>query len=77
MATGSGSVRPAGEVLRLRNSTMIENIRSREDPAWRERVEWQQVQTRLGPLFGDSANPLELMLEHARQLNEALPEPDR
>ena len=77
MAMSSGSVRPAGEVLRLRNFTMIENIRRSEDSAWRERVERQQVQTRLGPLFGDSANPLELMFEYARNHNEALPEPDR
>lgn len=56
---------------------MIENIRRSEDPAWRERVERQQVQTRLGPLFGDSADPLELMFEYARTLKEALPESDR
>ena len=39
----SGSARSAGEVLRLRNLTMIENIRRTEDPAWREWVEPQQV----------------------------------
>jgi integrase len=38
----SGSARPVGEVLRLRNLTMIENIRRAEDPAWRERRERQQ-----------------------------------
>ena len=73
----SGSARSAGEVLRLRNLTMIENIRRTEDPAWRERLERQQVLTRLGRLFGGSANPLEAMHEYARTLKETLPEPDR
>ena len=77
MAKSSGSARPAGEALRLRNFTMIENIRRSEDPAWRERVERQQVLTRLGRLFGGSANPLEAMYEYARSLKEAMAEPDR
>ena len=38
----------AGEVLRLRNLVMIENIRRAEDPAWRDRLERQQVLARLG-----------------------------
>ena len=33
----------AGEVLRLRNLVMIENIGRAEDPAWRDRLERQQV----------------------------------
>ena len=73
----NGSARSAGEVLRLRNLTVIENIRRTEDPAWREWVEPRQVLTRLGRLFGDSANPLEAMYEYARTVKEALPEPDR
>jgi hypothetical protein len=39
-------------VLRLRNLAMIENIRRAEDPAWRERLEQQQVLARLGRMFG-------------------------
>jgi hypothetical protein len=35
-----------GGVLRLRNLAMIENIRRAEDPAWRERLERQQVVAR-------------------------------
>ena len=73
----NGSARSAGEVLRLRNLTLIENIRRTEDPAWREWVEPRQVLTRLGRLCGDSANPLEAMYEYARTVKEALPEPDR
>jgi hypothetical protein len=33
----------SGGVMRLRNLAMIENIRRAEDPAWRERLEQQQV----------------------------------
>ena len=73
----SRSARSAGEVLRLRNLTVIENIRRTEDPAWREWVEPQQVLTRLGPLCGDSAKAHEAMYEYARTVKGALPEPDR
>ena len=62
----NGSARPVGEVLRLRNLAMIENIRRAEDPAWRERLERQQVLARLGRLFGGSVNPLEAMSDYAR-----------
>jgi hypothetical protein len=31
---------------------MIENIRRAEDPAWRERLERQQLVARLGRMFG-------------------------
>ena len=48
----------AGGVLRLRNLAMIENIRRAEDPAWRERLERQQVVARLGRLFAGGENPL-------------------
>ena len=36
----------SGGVLRLRNLAMVENIRRAEDPAWRERLERQQVVAR-------------------------------
>ena len=72
-----GSARPVGEVLRLRNLAMIENIRRAEDPAWRERLERQQVLARLGRLFGGSVNPLDAMQEHARTLEEARAGSDR
>ena len=62
----------SGGVLRLRNLTMIENIRRAEDPAWRERLERQQVVARLGRLFGRSENPLEAMHDHAAALKEEL-----
>jgi hypothetical protein len=42
----------SGGVLRLRDPAMIENIRLAEDPAWRERLERQQVVARLGRMFG-------------------------
>jgi hypothetical protein len=42
----------SGGVLRLRNLAMIENIRRAEDPAWRERLEQQQILARLGRMFG-------------------------
>ena len=71
----SGSARPVGEVLRLRNLTMIENIRRAEDLAWREQLEQleqQQVLARLSRLFGGSVSPLDAMHEHASTLEEAL-----
>ena len=58
----------AGEVLRLRNLVMIENIRRAEDPAWRDRLERQQVVARLGQRFGRGANPLEAMPDYADRL---------
>jgi hypothetical protein len=39
-------------VLLLRNLAMIENIRRAEDPAWRERLQRQQVVARLARMFG-------------------------
>jgi hypothetical protein len=72
MSNGSGH--PAGEILRLRNLAMIENIRRAEDPASHERLERQQVLARLGRLFGGSANPLEAMHEHAHTLQAMLAE---
>src|SRR5688572_10930885 len=72
-AMSNASARPVGEVLRLRNLAMIENIRRAEDPAWRERLERQQVLARLGRVFGGSANPLEAMHEHACTLQATLP----
>ncbi len=64
--------RPACEVLRLRNLAMIENIRRAEDPAWRDRLEQQQVVARLGRMFGHSENPLEALLDHAYARQEEL-----
>lgn len=57
-------------MLRLRNLAMIENIRRAEDPAWRERLERQQVVARLGRLFGRVENPLQAMHDHAATLKE-------
>ena len=68
----NGSSRRPGEVLRLRNLAMVENIRRAEDPAWREWLERQQVVVRLGRRFGREANPLEGMLEHAHALKDEL-----
>jgi hypothetical protein len=51
---------------------MIENIRRAEDPAWRDRLERQQVVARLGLLFGRNENPLEALLEHAYARREEL-----
>jgi hypothetical protein len=68
----SGTARPVGKVLRLRNLAMIENIRRAEDPAWRDRLERQQALARLGRLFGGSAHPLEAMHEHADRLGQEL-----
>jgi hypothetical protein len=59
-------------VLRLRNLAMIENIRRAEDPAWRERLEQQQVLARLGRTFGRVVNPLQAMQDHAEALKEEL-----
>jgi hypothetical protein len=72
----SESARRVGEVLRLRNLAMIENIRRAEDPAWRERLERQQVLARLGRMFGGGPSPLEAMHEHTRTL-KALAGSDR
>jgi hypothetical protein len=66
------SDRRGGLVLRLRNLAMIENIRRAEDPAWRERLERQQVVARLGRLFGRGENPLQAMHDHAAALQEEL-----
>ena len=68
----SGSARPLGEVLRLRNLAMLENIRRAEDPVWRERLERQQVLARLGRLFGRSTHPLEAMADYADRLRQEL-----
>jgi hypothetical protein len=51
---------------------MIENIRRAEDPAWRERLERQQVVARLGRMFGGADNPLQAMLDDADALREEL-----
>jgi hypothetical protein len=59
-------------VLRLRNLAMVENIRRAEDPAWRERLERQQVVARLGRMFGRVENPLDAMHDHAGALKEEL-----
>jgi hypothetical protein len=58
----------SGGVLRLRNLAMIENIRRAEDPAWRERLERQQVIARLGRMFGRAEDPLQAMHDHAQAL---------
>ena len=68
----SGSARPVGEALRLRNLTMIENIRRAQDPAWRERLERQQVMARLCRLFGGSVNPPDAMSDYADGLQHEL-----
>ena len=62
----------SGGVLRLRNLAMVENIRRAEDPAWRERLEQQQVLARLGRVFGRVENPLEAMHDHADAVREEL-----
>lgn len=62
----------SGEVLRLRNLAMIENIRRAEDPAWRDRLERQQVVARLGRMFGGAESPLQALLDHADALKEEL-----
>ena len=62
----------SGAVLRLRNLAMIENIRRAEDPAWRERLELQQVLARLGRMFDRVENPLQAMQDHAEALREEL-----
>jgi hypothetical protein len=58
----------SGGILRLRNLGMIENIRRAEDPAWRERLERQQVVARLGRMFGRAEDPLQAMHGHAQAL---------
>jgi hypothetical protein len=62
----------SGGVLRLRNLAMIENIRRAEDPAWRERLERQQVVARLGRMFGRAEDPLQAMHDHAQALEAEL-----
>jgi hypothetical protein len=62
----------SGGVLRLRNLAMIENIRRAEDPAWRERLERQQVLVRLGRMFGRAEDPLQALRDHAEALREGL-----
>ena len=62
----------AGEVLRLRNLVMIENIRRAEDPAWRERLERQQVVGRLRQRFGRGSNLLGAMPDYADRLQDEL-----
>ena len=64
----------SGGVLRLRNLAMIENIRRAEDPAWRERLERQQVVARLGRMFGRAEDPLQAVYDHAQALKAALRE---
>jgi hypothetical protein len=61
-----------GGVLRLRNLAMIENIRRAQDPAWRERLEQQQVVARLGRMFGRAEDPLQALQDHAETLKEEL-----
>jgi hypothetical protein len=61
-----------GEILRLRNLAMIENIRRAEDPAWRERLERQHVVARLGRMFGQAEDPLQTMHDHAQALKAEL-----
>jgi hypothetical protein len=51
---------------------MIENIRRAEDPAWRERLERQQVVARLGRMFGRGEDPLGTLHAHADALREEL-----
>lgn len=64
---------PRGEVLRLRNLAMIESIRRAEDPAWRERLEQQQVLARLGRMFGRAKDPLQALQDHLQAVKEELP----
>ncbi len=58
--------------MRLRNLTMIENIRRAEDPAWHEGLERQQVAARLGRRFGRSEDPLGALHDYAAALREEL-----
>jgi hypothetical protein len=64
--------RCSGGVLRLRKLTMIENIRRAGDPAWRERLERQQVVARLGRMFGRAEDPQQAMHDHAQALKAEL-----
>jgi hypothetical protein len=64
--------RGSSGVLRLRNLAMIENIRRAQDPAWRERLERQQVVARLGRMFGHAEDPLRALQDHAEALKEEL-----
>jgi hypothetical protein len=61
-----------GEVLRLRNLVMIENIRRAEDPAWREQLERQEVLARLGRMFGRAEDPLQALQDHVQAVREEL-----
>ena len=56
----------------MRNLAMIENIRRAEDPAWRERLEQQQVLARLGRMFGRTEDPLQALQDHVEALGEEL-----
>ena len=56
----------------MRNLAMIENIRRAEDPAWRKRLERQQVAARLGRMFDRGENPLQGLQDHADALKEEL-----
>ena len=69
---GDGRQGGSGGVLRLRNLAMIENIRRAEDPAWRERLERQQVVARLGRLFGRGEDPLGALHAYAAALKDEL-----
>ena len=69
---GDGRQGGSGGVLRLRNLAMIEHIRRAEDPAWRERLERQQVVARLGRRFGRSEDPLGALHAYADALKEEL-----
>ena len=60
----------AGEVLRLRNLAMIENIRRAEDPAWTEALERQQTVARLGRRFRGEELSLDALLDYAYGLKE-------
>ena len=62
----------SGGVLRLRNLAMIENIRRAQDPAWRDRLERQQVVARLGRMFGRAEDPLQALRDHAETLRQEL-----
>jgi hypothetical protein len=60
----------AGEVLRLRNLAMIENIRRAEDPAWTEALERQQTVARLGRRFRGEELSLDALLDYAYGLKD-------
>lgn len=64
--------RRRGEVLRLRNLAMIENIRRASDPAWREALERQQTLARLGRRFRDQELSLDALLDYAHDLKASI-----